>query len=130
MHLFQFVFRFISYSTRDRWTAGQNGHILMTLIDILHTFNLADEQLDRQKLTTFLSRILNQHGAERLVRCVKSLIPNHDTRMEYFVDIINGIREKGLSLDSTEHCLRICYFAVSSRETNSLTANMQQLFRV
>lgn len=221
----------MTQTTDDRWTIQENQYKFFTLVEILLTFDLGDE-IGRQNLKNFITNvfateILNECVVEKLVRCIEYLIPDQDTRLQYFIDIIRGIidpsnvidfsdksvaslietikdpnakvkisalklkildlreqesiayqdknyaavekitedlmacnedmvlllnrftmtttadgpldpnamllasfQPKKLSLDSIQQCLQICYFAVASKKTYSLTPNMCKLYRV
>lgn len=221
----------IQVVTEDRWAMQENQYKFMTLIEILLTFDLGDE-IGRQNLKNFITnifttQIMHECIVEKLVRCVENLIPDQDTRLQYFIDIVRGIidpntcidfsdksvaslietikdpnakvkisalklkildlreqesnayqdknyaavekisedllacnedmirllnkftvtktadgtldpnatllasfQPKKLSLDSIQQCLEICFFAVASKKTRTLTPNMCKLYRV
>lgn len=75
----------------------------MTLIEILLTFDLGDE-IGRQNLKSFIanvlsSQIIDEYIVEKLVKCVESMMPDPDIRLQYFIDIVRGIIDPNSSID-------------------------------
>lgn len=76
------------------------------LVEILLTFDLADE-IGRQNLKSFISNLLmtetvHEDLVKKLVRCVESLVPDQDTRLQYFVDIVRGVIDPTASIDFSD----------------------------
>lgn len=101
--LFLSFFRFYNYideielSDSDQWVVQENRYKFMTLIDILLTFDLGDE-IGRKNLQEFIAKVLSTRTLEeevirKLVCCVENLIPDVETRLQFFVDIVLGYTE-------------------------------------
>lgn len=79
----------------DKWKKLEHQYILLTLIEILLTFDLSDE-IGRGNLRTLLTTILTKEAIESttistIARCLETLIPSQDERLTFIVDIIRNI---------------------------------------
>lgn len=75
--------------------------------------------------------------AEDLITCNEDmvrLLNRFNTSVEGIPDpnasILASFQPKKLSIKSIEQCLQICFYAVASKHTNSLTPNMCKLYQV
>lgn len=76
------------------WAVQENQYKFLALIEILLTFDLGDE-IGRQNLQKFISNILSTHVmheciVEKLVRCVEIMMPEQESRLQYFIDIVRN----------------------------------------
>lgn len=79
----------------DKWKKLEHQYVLLTLIEILLTFDLSDE-IGRGNLRKLLEMILIKESLENtnistICRCLEILIPSQDERLTYIVDIIRNI---------------------------------------
>lgn len=90
----------------ESWNAQENQYKLHILIEILMKFDLGDE-IGRQNLNSFVSKVLStqilgENVVQKLVHCVENLIPDSNTRLQYFIDIIRSIIEPSSSIDVSD----------------------------
>ncbi|KAM7341580.1 chromosome associated protein G [Cochliomyia hominivorax] len=79
----------------DKFEAMEFQYILLSLMEILYTFDLGDEigRGNLQKLLHHLlkSCTLDEKVIEVIVKCSENLITEQDTRHQFFLDIIHDI---------------------------------------
>lgn len=90
----------------ESWNAQENQYKLHILIEILLKFDLGDE-IGRQNLNAFVSKVLStqilgESVVQKLVDCVENLIPDSNTRLQYFIDIIRSIIEPSSTIDVSD----------------------------
>lgn len=99
--------KYISNTTdMDRWTIQENQYKFLILIEILLAFDLGDET-GRQNLKQLISNVLmtqivGEYIASKLVKCVENMIPDLETRLQYFVDITRGVIDPTGSIDFSD----------------------------
>lgn len=86
----------------DKWQKLEHQYILLTLIEMLITYDLSDE-FGRTNLKEFLSDILLTQDLEeptvnRIIKCNEILIPNQDERLQFIVDIVRNIVDLNTSV--------------------------------
>ncbi|XP_058983219.1 condensin complex subunit 3 isoform X2 [Musca domestica] len=79
----------------DKFEAMEFQYILLSLMEILHMFDLGDE-IGRGNLQNLLENLLKNYSldekvVEIIVKCAENLMTNQDTRHQFFLDIINDI---------------------------------------
>lgn len=86
----------------DKWQKLEHQYILLTLIEMLITYDLSDE-FGRTNLKEFLSDILLSQDLEeptvnRIIKCNEILIPDQDERLQFIVDIVRNIVDLNTSV--------------------------------
>lgn len=86
----------------DKWQKLEHQYVLLTLIEMLITYDLSDE-FGRTNLKEFLSNILLTQDLEeptvnRIIKCNEILIPDQDERLQFIVDIVRNIVDLNTSV--------------------------------
>lgn len=91
---------------RDNWKKLKTQYILLTLIEILLTYDLGDE-IGRNHLKSLLKNILvnevlDEHLIIKLINCVEYLFTEQDLRLQFIVEIIREIIDSNSINNSTD----------------------------
>ncbi|XP_075166347.1 chromosome associated protein G [Haematobia irritans] len=79
----------------DKFEAMEFQYILLSLMEILHAYDLGDE-IGRGNLQKLLECLLKNYNLDEkvievIVKCAENLITNQDRRHEFFLEIINDL---------------------------------------
>ncbi|CAD7077192.1 unnamed protein product [Hermetia illucens] len=131
-----------SKSDMDKWQKMEYQYILLTLMEIVYTFDLGDE-IGRDNLKILLETLLKNFDIEEqtikvIVQCTENLITKQEDRLQFFVDIIKDLTDaksltNELSHDRTlieelleKHSEKDLKFQISSLKVKMLDLEEQE----
>lgn len=100
--------------------------IKLKLLDLREQETNASQQKDYARLEKITEELVLTN--EGFVRLVNDSLQNDQSLKASFTEMNSSFKK--LTAESTGQCLQICFYAVASKHTQSLTPSMCQLYKV